>query len=278
MKRYHLIVDVEKCENCNNCFLACKDEHVGNDWPGYTGPQANEGPGWIRVEGKERGRYPLIDVAYLPVFCMHCDDAPCIAAGHGAVTKRLDGIVLIDPEKAKGNRGLAASCPYGSIRWNDELETPQKCTLCAHLLDDGWQKTRCVQSCPTGALTLINIHDYDMEKMIEQEHLEAYRPKAGAKPMVFYKNLHRFTTCFIAGGVATAASGREECAEGAVITLFDRADQLVATTKSDAFGDFKFDSLLPDSGKYTLKITYQNREATLAAEVTESVNAGVIRV
>jgi Fe-S-cluster-containing dehydrogenase component len=278
MKRYHLIIDVEKCENCNNCFLACRDEHADNDWPGYTGPQANGGPGWIRVEGKERGRYPLIDVAYLPVTCMHCDDAPCIAGGHGTVMKRLDGIVLIDPDKAKGNKDLAASCPYGAIRWNDAVKTPQKCTLCAHLLDDGWHKTRCVQSCPTGALTLVNIHDYDMAKKIEEEGLEAYKPKAGTLPMVYYKNLHRFTKCFIAGSIATTASGREECAEGADISLHDDADQLVATTKSDAFGDFKFDGLPPDSGKYSLKITYRNRGTTLTVEVSASVNAGIIRV
>ncbi|WP_211289551.1 hypothetical protein [Sporomusa silvacetica] len=34
MKKWHLIIDVEKCEDCNNCHMACKDEHVGNEWPG----------------------------------------------------------------------------------------------------------------------------------------------------------------------------------------------------------------------------------------------------
>jgi Fe-S-cluster-containing dehydrogenase component len=28
MKKWNLIIDIEKCEDCNNCFLACKDEHV----------------------------------------------------------------------------------------------------------------------------------------------------------------------------------------------------------------------------------------------------------
>ena len=39
MKEPYLVIDVAQCENCNNCFLACKDEHVGNDWPGYAAPQ-----------------------------------------------------------------------------------------------------------------------------------------------------------------------------------------------------------------------------------------------
>jgi len=33
MKKWYFIIDVEKCENCQNCFLACKDEFAGNDWP-----------------------------------------------------------------------------------------------------------------------------------------------------------------------------------------------------------------------------------------------------
>jgi len=34
MSKWNMIVDVEKCENCANCFLVTKDEHVGNDFPG----------------------------------------------------------------------------------------------------------------------------------------------------------------------------------------------------------------------------------------------------
>ena len=101
MDKWNLIIDVEKCEDCNNCFLACKDEHVDNDWPGYAVSQPLHGQLWMNIMRKERGQYPLIDVAYLPVPCMHCDNAPCIkAARDGAVYKRDDGIVIIDPIKA----------------------------------------------------------------------------------------------------------------------------------------------------------------------------------
>ncbi|MBF0303771.1 MAG: hypothetical protein HQK73_12085, partial [Desulfamplus sp.] len=31
-KQWCMVVDIAKCENCNNCFIACKDEHYGNDW------------------------------------------------------------------------------------------------------------------------------------------------------------------------------------------------------------------------------------------------------
>lgn len=119
MKKWNLIIDIEKCEDCNNCFLSCKDEHVDNDFQGYSAPQVKHGHRWVNIMRKERGQFPQIDVAYLPVFCMHSDDAPCItAAKDGAVYKRDDGIVIIDPVKAQGQKHLVDACPYGAIWWN----------------------------------------------------------------------------------------------------------------------------------------------------------------
>ena len=38
----------------------------------------------------------------MPVMCNHCDNAPCIrASSGGAMYQRPDGIVMIDPDKAK---------------------------------------------------------------------------------------------------------------------------------------------------------------------------------
>jgi Fe-S-cluster-containing dehydrogenase component len=282
MKKWLFVIDVEKCENCNNCFLSCKDEHVDNDWPGYAAPQPAEGPAWIRIPGKERGRYPFIDVAYLPTPCMHCDDPPCLKAAHdGAISKRPDGIVLIDPVKAKGQKQLVQACPYGAIQWNEPLDLPQKCTLCAHLLDGGWTKTRCVQSCPTGALGLLAVEEAEAPTIIAAEHLEVYEPGYKTAPRIYYKNLSRFTRCFIGGSVATRTDeGREECAAGALVTLLDAAGAAVGECTTDAFGDFKFDALKENSGRFTLRISYSNR-APVTVEVElrqESLNAGIIFV
>src|SRR5512133_2203826 len=113
MKQWHLVIDVAKCENCNNCFLSCKDEHVDNRWPGVAAPMATHGPSWIRIDANERGQYPLIDVAYLPTPCMHCDDAPCMKADrNGSLSKRAGGVVILDPAKARGQRHLVQACPY----------------------------------------------------------------------------------------------------------------------------------------------------------------------
>ena len=44
MKKWNLIVDVALCENCRNCTLAAKDEHVGNDFPRLRGAAAGTWP------------------------------------------------------------------------------------------------------------------------------------------------------------------------------------------------------------------------------------------
>ena len=79
MANYALVIDVSKCSDCYNCFLACKDEHCGNDHPLVARPQPETGHCWMNIVERERGQYPKVKVASIPVTCMHCDDAPCVA-------------------------------------------------------------------------------------------------------------------------------------------------------------------------------------------------------
>jgi len=278
MKKWYLVIDVEKCENCNNCFLSCKDEHVDNDWPGYTASQPDHGMSWMRIERKERGQYPFIDVAYLPIPCMHCDSAPCIkAAKDGAIYKRPDGIVMIDPVKSKGQQNVTKACPYGAIGWNEEFQIPQKCTLCAHLLDDGWEKSRCVQSCPTGALSMRHAEDAEMKKIIETEKLEVYQPQYKTGSRVYYKSLYRFTRCFIGGSIAIRLNGKDECAEGAKVTLINATNEKIGECMTDNYGDFKFDNLEENSGKYTLRLSYKDYEIkSIEVDLKKSLYTGVL--
>lgn len=277
MKRWFWIIDVAKCENCNNCYLSCKDEHTWNDWPGYAAPQPAPRHRWIEIHTNERGQYPVIDVGYLPQPCQHCDNAPCIkAARDGAVYKRPDGIVIIDPVKAKGQSQLVKACPYGAISWNEELNIPQKCTFCAHLLDKGWKKTRCIQSCPTGALTVRHVEEIEMAEIILTEKLETYRPELKTGPTVYYKNLYRYTKCFIGGSVATILDGKEECVEGAVVNLLKDNGEKIGESVTDNYGDFKFDNLEENSGKYMLQISYRNNRKDVEVELEKSLNTGVI--
>ncbi len=281
MKRQALIIDVEKCENCNNCFLSCKDEHCGNDWPGYAAPQPLHGQRWINIRRRERGSFPHIDVAYRPTPCQHCDDPSCLrAAQNGAVVKRADGIVLIDPTKARGQKALVSSCPYGAIWWNEELQLPQKCTFCAHLLDGGWQEPRCVQSCPTGALSFFSGDDELLQQQVREEKLQtlAAGPTQDTRPRCYYRNLHRFDRCFIAGSIARTKEGVEECVAGARVVLKHEGAE-IGEMSSDDFGDFKFDNLEPDSGGYLIEIIVAGEVAATANyTLGRSGSAGLIMV
>jgi len=271
MRKWNLIIDIEKCEDCNNCFLACKDEHVDNEWPGYTEAQPRHGHRWINILRKERGQFPLIDVAYRPTPCQHCDDAACIARDDSqAVFKRADGVVLIDPQKAKGQKQLVKACPYGAIWWNAEKNVPQKCTLCAHLLDSGWSQPRCVQACPTGAMQMVKVEDEAMIRLATTERLKVLSPELGTHSRVYYKNLHRFENCFIAGSVAIDSDGVMDCVQGAAVVL-KQEDQITDQVQTNEYGDFKFDDLEPNSGTYELEIIYKDLEKrTISIELTHS--------
>ncbi len=277
MKKWHMIIDVERCEDCNSCFIACKDEHCDNSFPGYAVPQPRHGHRWINLFRKERGSGSLTDVFYLPLPCMHCDDPACGAkAKNSAITKRGDGIVLIDPQKSKGQKELVSACPYGAIFWNEELDVPQKCTFCAHLIDDKWKAPRCVQACPTGALSSICVEDGELQKIIEKEGLQAYKANAETRPTVLYKNLDRFTRAFIAGSVAKKVNGVADCVEGARVTLRKDSEKL-GELVTDNYGDFKFQGLAEKSGTYVITVESEGfAEKKIQVDLVESVYLGDI--
>jgi Fe-S-cluster-containing dehydrogenase component len=277
MKKWNMIIDVAECTNCNLCTLATMDEYVDNEWPGYTKPMPRHGHKWINILQKERGQVPMIDIAYVPTMCNHCDDPPCMAKAGGAITKREDGIVLIDPEKAKGRKDLVDACPYGHIWWNEEHEVPQLWPFDAHLLDQGWQQTRGHQSCPTGAMRAVYVEDAEMARMTREDGLEVMRPELASKPRVHYRNLCRYSKCFIGGTLSAETNGVVECVEGASVRLL-RGGQPVAETTSDNYGDFKFDKLDENSGTYVVEITAGGRKKAVDARLGASVNLGEIRL
>jgi Fe-S-cluster-containing dehydrogenase component len=276
MKKWNLIVDVGRCHNSNNCFLSVADEYQRNEHPGYSAEMPLHGHRWIDVKKKERGQAPMVDVAYLPTMCMHCDDAPCIAAAEDdAIKKRDDGIVIIDPVKAKGQKHLVDSCPYGAIWWNAEKQLPQHWNFDAHLLDRGWAEPRCVQSCPTGALRSVVLTDSEMEQLKSEEGLEQLEPEFQTKPRVHYKNLHLYKKCFIGGTVVTTNSGLEDCLEGAIAVLNKDGNKLYEEI-SDAFGEFKFDDLEPESGAYRIDILHpEYTSLSVNVELKQSIYTGV---
>lgn len=279
MEKWNLIVDVGECTNCNLCALACQDEYVGNDWPGVAAEMPRHGHRWIDIKRKERGQPPVVDVAYVPVMCQHCDDAPCMkAAKDGAVRKRDDGIVIIDPEKARGQKEIVDACPYDAVFWNEEKQLPQAWPFDAHLLDAGWTEPRAATSCPTGAIKALKVEDSEMDRLRASEGLEALDPAAATKPRVWYKNLYRFSKCFVGGTVAAEINGVDDCVEGAKVVL-KRGDSIVGETITDAYGEFKIDRLDPASGSYTVTVSKDGLpEKTASFDLAESVTLDLIRL
>ncbi len=267
MKKWNLVIDIARCHDCNDCFLADKDEFVDNDFPPYSAAQPWHGHRWMNIERGERGQYPVVQTRYLPKPCMHCDEAPCLTAD-GAVYKREDGLVIIDPVKAAGRREIVDSCPYGAIYWNDEKQLAQKCTGCAHLLDDGWTETRCSQVCPTGAIALVLAEDEEMAARAAKEELEVHMPELGSRPRVYYKNMHRWTKAFIAANVVFGDT--DECAEGAAVVV-ELDGRTVGEAVADNYGDVLIDRLDPGKEYKLVASAPGYRPASCAVRLEESM-------
>lgn len=238
-----LVIDITKCNGCHNCQIACKDEHVGNDWCPIARPQPLTGQFWTQVVDIVRGTVPKVKVVYNHTICQHCDDAPCIkACPNQSIYKRPDGIVIIDPLKCKGNKNCIEACPYDNvIFYNDDLNISQKCTFCAHLLDEGWIEPRCVEACPTGAYTFGE--EKDLKDLIT--HAEVVKPEQGAKPRVYYIGLPKR---FIGGTVYNPES--DEVIIDAEVTIKNITNGEKVTVKTDDFGDFWVDKL--QEGRYSV--------------------------
>jgi len=247
MPKKVFVIDVAKCNGCHSCQIVCKDEHVANDWTPIAKPQPDTGQFWLKLTERVRGTVPKVKVAYRPHLCMHCDQAPCMDACpvKGAIYKRRDGLVIIDPVKCTGCKSCVDACPYTVIFFNENLNIAQKCTGCAHLLDDGWKGPRCADACPTLAIRFID--EAKAHKSITKA--EVWRPelKSRLKPRVYYLNL---PGKFIAGTVYDPVE--KEVVIGATCTLKEARGGRQYTVETDSYGDFWFEGL--NDGKYNLKI------------------------
>jgi Fe-S-cluster-containing dehydrogenase component len=257
------VVDIGKCSGCYNCQVACKDEHCENDWMPYAKPQPHSGQFWMRVKQKDHGQVPKVWVEYTPWPCMHCDAPKCAEVCPESVYKREDGLVIIDPQKATGHSELVDACPYGAIFYNEKLDVAQKCTGCAHLVDEG-RLPHCVDLCATGGLRFGEEEEFTEEIA----HAETMLAELGTKPRVYYLNRPHL---FVGGEVWNPAA--DEIIEGAKVAL-TMPDGTVLETATDDFGDFYFRRL--DTGTYRLRIEAEGFAPASLDDIRleESLNLG----
>jgi Fe-S-cluster-containing dehydrogenase component len=197
----------------------------------------------MKVNEKPCGAIPKVKVVYTPVLCNHCGRPACAeACPAGAIHKRDDGLVIINPEECAGCGACADACPYDVIYKNEEKRVCQKCTGCAHLLDNGYSEPRCAEVCPTGALRFGE--EDEIGELIPGATV--LRPEEGLSPNVYYRNV---PGQFIAGLVYDP--DEKEVIEHACVTAVTGGK--IIRSQTDDFGDFWLNDLA--IGRYDVTIS-----------------------
>lgn len=149
VKKYSLIVNTKDCVGCSACEVACKQEH-----------NLSPDSGWIEVHSDgPREIEDKLQLRYMVTHCMHCSRPSCRdVCPVDAISKRRDGIVLIDEKLCNGCKACIEACPFGVMQFDEERGVAQKCDLCVDRLDNGLQPT-CVAACPSHCIYLGDIQE-----------------------------------------------------------------------------------------------------------------------
>ena len=269
--RYGIAINSARCMACYACFMACKDEHCGWDTT-VSKAQPHMGQFWMNIKEWERGdNERRIKTATVPTPCSHCDNPACAQAAtvEGAVYKREDGIVIIDPEKAKGQKAIADACPIGAVYWNEALQIPQKCTMCAHLLDDPdypGKEPRCVEACPNQALIFGDLDDPNSEvsKAIAAGKVTPLSGLEGVKTNVVHLNV---PSVFLAGTVCLPED--DEVAIGAHVKATCKECGKTFEMVTNWAGDWEFEDL-PKNKPFTVEISMEGYKTVTYDVVTDA--------
>ncbi|WIV66482.1 4Fe-4S dicluster domain-containing protein [Natrialbaceae archaeon AArc-T1-2] len=115
MSQMGMAIDLERCQGCRACVLACKTE---NDTP--------RGAFWMNVFRHEEGEFPDVEQGFTPNPCHHCSEPSCseVCPTDARFKREDDGIVLTDYDTCIGCRYCEVGCPYGVnyFQWRDSEE------------------------------------------------------------------------------------------------------------------------------------------------------------
>jgi len=198
--RYAMVIDLSKCVGCNACTVSCK---TNNGIP--------MGILWAKVITEEIGTYPNAKMAFTPVLCMHCKEAPCVKACPTGASQKLDnGITWIDENKCMGCKACILACPYEARYFNPkeplgyypekgytEQEKAQfsdyqsgivtKCDFCIDRVGEG-KDPACVQTCVSKARHFGDLDDpdCDLNHLINLRGGIQLFAEFGTEPSVYY--------------------------------------------------------------------------------------------
>ena len=182
-KRYGLVIDLERCTGCDTCTIACKVENkieVGSGVRVETVVDTNR--------DNPAGKHPDLNVYYLPIICMHCDQPPCRdACTTEAIYQRPDGIVLIDEEKCDGCQECLSACPYQALVFDVDSKVMRKCNLCFERLDQGFEPF-CALCCGNEAIFWGDLTDSQsgVSQLIAQRSAFTLKPEEKTGPAIYY--------------------------------------------------------------------------------------------
>ena len=204
MTRYGMAIDLSRCIGCNTCAVACK---VSNNLPKDVWRNV------VHTEGRDfadtsKGTYGgEMQLSWLPVNCMHCENAVCEeVCPTGATVKRDDGIVTVDEETCIGCKSCMEACPYDVRRLIENepeyyLELPigdpaakshkggtvEKCDFCAGRIDRG-EKPACMELCPGRARYWGDLDDPESEvsQFLSGRNATVLLEEEGTSPSVYY--------------------------------------------------------------------------------------------
>jgi Fe-S-cluster-containing dehydrogenase component len=222
--RYGMTIDVDRCNGCGACMLACAVEN--NVPPGHEGVNERKGITWIRVFKVDNGEQgEARRSAFIPMLCQQCGDTPC---AHVCPQQAVDvdpatGVVGQMPERCLGCRYCMTACPYHARYFNwwdpawpagmEKTLNPgvaprmrgvvEKCNFChgrlhaaqAHAaaggsatIDPADYQPACVEACPTRAMTFgdLNNKAHAVNKLIENKNAFRLLERLETNPKVYY--------------------------------------------------------------------------------------------
>ncbi len=147
-KQLAFYFDSSVCTACKVCQIACQDK---NNLPAeirWRRVIQYGGGNWVRDANDKSLLIPSNVYAYsVSMACNHCENPICRdVCPAGAITKRSDGVVLIDENKCIGCRYCEWACPYGAPHFREDQGVMTKCTFCEDLLAKG-ENPACVDAC-----------------------------------------------------------------------------------------------------------------------------------
>jgi len=189
-ERAGMVVDLRRCIGCHACSVACKTEH-------------DVALGIFRTRVRYLEKPGRSQLSFLPLLCMHCQDAPCIpACPHEAIKRGEDGRVEIDEGTCEGDQCCTEACPYGAIGMDPQTGIAEKCDLCTHRTDVGLDPA-CVNVCPTDVLRFGDLDDpQDLAaRYAKEQGATPMKEDAGTRPSVLYVGLEPWMEKRVPGGV-----------------------------------------------------------------------------